>query len=485
MTTYDRSDHRITRQQKLDDPSKQPEIPRLSNSRDRSSYDEQRDKLRPASLKSTSAQSASAEETLEHHRFDLSIPEERRDANIILLEANLEPGENWVNETIDGKSYQQLVSNKLPESGILELDYRPAKNRLSYDSEDQPEIRPKEAGTVEYVKIEGEPFIQGEDDELDIAFNDIDQGSLGDCYLLAALSSIALNDPESIRKMIKPLGAGLYAVTFYDKDDDGKLVAQMPVLVDDTFPASSSGTPKYAREGDRSEAGSELWVMLIEKAWAMSIRAEKVGTEKETIANSQIETDTDGAITGTPGAFYVTLTWLSEGEEEPLSVTKVTDNSEDSELAFTHLEDTAIVWFTQAVTGSVLVEYSHTRRGYNAAQSGRPGWAMERLTGQTTETTKSIDEMSDEDILEAISEALAEKHPVTASTLSGDKQSEEQADLVDNLNLFSSHAYTVVSVDGTRIQLYNPHGGNHPGEEGFVEVNDFKSVFYRYEINAI
>ena len=88
-------------------------------------------------------------------------------------------------------------------------------------------------------------------------YNDVSQGYLGDCYLLAALSSLADRNPTVIRQMIAPMGDGTYAVRFYR---GGQAVyfrvdADLPVW---------GGAPIYA---DLSPDG-ELWVALVEKAYA-------------------------------------------------------------------------------------------------------------------------------------------------------------------------------------------------------------------------
>ena len=45
--------------------------------------------------------------------------------------------------------------------------------------------------------------------------DDIDQGSVGDCYFVAALSAIAGTNPDVIRQTVADLGDGTYAVNFH------------------------------------------------------------------------------------------------------------------------------------------------------------------------------------------------------------------------------------------------------------------------------
>ena len=85
-------------------------------------------------------------------------------------------------------------------------------------------------------------------------YNDIRQGALGDCYFVAALSSLAVTDPEFIRQMITPLGDGTYAVRFFRNGQETylRVDAQLP------------GSPSYAA----LTPDGELWVALAEKAYA-------------------------------------------------------------------------------------------------------------------------------------------------------------------------------------------------------------------------
>ena len=89
-------------------------------------------------------------------------------------------------------------------------------------------------------------------------YDDIAQGSIGDCYFLAALSSLADTDPQVIQQMIAPLGDGTYAVRFYR---DGE---EVYLRIDADLPVRYSGSLAYAKLG----RDGELWVPLAEKAYA-------------------------------------------------------------------------------------------------------------------------------------------------------------------------------------------------------------------------
>jgi len=117
---------------------------------------------------------------------------------------------------------------------------------------------------VEYQDIEGEMFIDSVDnDGVRAELTDIKQGYVGDCYLCAALGSIALHNPEFIENMITDNGNGTYTVSFGGKMGD--------VTVDDDFAVYSNGNTAYAGVGDMSNP--ELWVAIIEKAYVQGNRA--------------------------------------------------------------------------------------------------------------------------------------------------------------------------------------------------------------------
>ena len=116
--------------------------------------------------------------------------------------------------------------------------------------------------------VTGQAFVQGAGDIGDIDANDVRQGLLGDCNLLAPAAAIARANPEAIRRLITPNTDGSYNVTLYYKDHFWSDLTAHTLRVTSQFYMGADGSPIYARYGDTGASGPELWVMLIEKAFA-------------------------------------------------------------------------------------------------------------------------------------------------------------------------------------------------------------------------
>ncbi len=94
-------------------------------------------------------------------------------------------------------------------------------------------------------------------------YTDVNQGVLGDCYLLSALGEVALQDPAAIENMIVDNGNGTYGVRFFvnGAPDDVTVNTQLPVM---------GGGHRWA-DGSTLEfanGSTDDWVALVEKAYA-------------------------------------------------------------------------------------------------------------------------------------------------------------------------------------------------------------------------
>jgi len=97
---------------------------------------------------------------------------------------------------------------------------------------------------------------------------EVQQGGMGDCYLLAAMIAVAHTKPGHFESMFVDMGTyggnRLWGVRFYDAD--GKAVW---VTVNDKLP-SSDGSNDRAKLmiGKSGDVGGEIWVPVLEKAYA-------------------------------------------------------------------------------------------------------------------------------------------------------------------------------------------------------------------------
>lgn len=136
------------------------------------------------------------------------------------------------------------------------------------DPAHNPDPTNEYAPNAAYGAVAGTVAVKGEGDAHEIDPNDVEQGALGDCYFVAQLAAQAKTNPGRIKDLIKDNGNGTFTVTLHLKDaaQPWKRVAT-PIVVDGQFPQKDGGVA-YAKPGDRGSTGPELWVMLIEKAFA-------------------------------------------------------------------------------------------------------------------------------------------------------------------------------------------------------------------------
>ena len=133
---------------------------------------------------------------------------------------------------------------------------------------DLPALRPKHEGK-EYEDFEnGVAFAKGEGDSHVVDPHDVNQGSLGDCYLIAGMAAVARADPGLIEELIKDNGDGTFDVDLYIRPDRYTRPVRTTTTVDARLAVKYSGTPLYAGLGDQVDGKDELWPALIEKALA-------------------------------------------------------------------------------------------------------------------------------------------------------------------------------------------------------------------------
>jgi hypothetical protein len=182
-------------------------------------------------------------------------------------------------------------------------------------------------GQLNYQTFQGRPVIGL------IHPNDVQQMGLGDCYFLSSLATIADQHPEIIQNMIQDNGDGTYTISLYDVRNplaiwDPKF-APVQVTVTADFPVDRLGRPLFAQSGDVDPATGdvELWVMLLEKAyaehyggyynieggWGGTTMEALTGIESETYAPTTVEIDQLAAYHD--GGYGITVNSFTDLEE--------------------------------------------------------------------------------------------------------------------------------------------------------------------------
>ncbi|MBM4343949.1 MAG: hypothetical protein FJ100_11325 [Deltaproteobacteria bacterium] len=101
-----------------------------------------------------------------------------------------------------------------------------------------------------------------------IKAGDVRQGAIADCYLAAAMGSVAGAKPDAIRQSIKDNKDGTYTVRFFELDWQGQKTTHLETV--DADLAHNGDAPAYARSTEVVDGKQwmELWPSIIEKAYA-------------------------------------------------------------------------------------------------------------------------------------------------------------------------------------------------------------------------
>ena len=153
------------------------------------------------------------------------------------------------------------------------------------------------ASSFGYRAVSGSLFMNG------IAYTDIQQGQLGDCYYVATLGSIAQRYSTSIYNMFADNGDGTWTVRFFYNGTADY------VTVDRMLPTTSSGYAAYASfGGTNTNTSNELWVALAEKAYAQWSETGKAGRGSNVNTYASIEggwmADVDKQVLGYNASSY-------------------------------------------------------------------------------------------------------------------------------------------------------------------------------------
>lgn len=194
----------------------------------------------------------------------------------------------WTESFTEGQrtslSRGRPASAEAPEPGDLNLPAGVSRAEVEHkddadfverdlDTLEEPSVIGSDAAT-QLKRFESALFVKGQGDTHAVSYNDVFQGRLGNCYLLAALIATARTDPEKIVGMIQTNPDGTYQVELRGLGPFGRGAS---VRVSDAIPSDQTGNaPAFVGFGDsetrqvegREVVVHEIWPSVIEKAWA-------------------------------------------------------------------------------------------------------------------------------------------------------------------------------------------------------------------------
>lgn len=127
---------------------------------------------------------------------------------------------------------------------------------------------PCDDGDCHPVAGDTTPFAQGSGDAHAVDPNDVEQGQMNNCFLVAAMSAVAEQDPAAIEGIIRDNGDGTFTVTLHQYDKGGLFGTgsgwePVEITVTPDFPGNAAQL-----SGDSADGAQEIWPQLIEKAYA-------------------------------------------------------------------------------------------------------------------------------------------------------------------------------------------------------------------------
>jgi hypothetical protein len=254
------------------------------------------------------------------------------------------------------------------------------------------------------------------------SYSDVNQGIVGDCYFLASIAEVALEDPTAIESMITNDGNGVYGVRFLINGQAEYVTVndELPVMYDGYHYANGS-TLEFAN-------GPIAWPELLEKAYA-ELNAEPNVPHGQTLdeainAYAGIDEGYAGALSEITGQTVVQATTSAQigaawNANEELVVSTAANVSYGS-LVDNHMFE--VVGYDSS-TG-VLTLYNPWGTGYSPTYSSPAGLSMNvymtfaQLTADGAQvwmtTGNAFDPAS---VTAASSVAVAEGKSIAASSL--------------------------------------------------------------------
>jgi len=309
------------------------------------------------------------------------------------------------------------------------------------------------------------------------------QGSIGDCYLIAALGAVAAQPAgqASLMKMIHPHTANsTYTVTFQEEQWDGSHKPQS-VKVDLWMPAND-GQLKFALKGNDwgDLETTPLWPAIIEKAYAQW----KGGYDA--IGDGGSPGGAMGELTGAD----VRNQYVSSFRDDESLLEAVKAAVEDGQaLTAATKSKKHVVYETLKGTGAG----PHKSKETNKATPGSVS-IVDTAGGAPKITDDSAGKLSSQGVGDDGAKASGtvgygqKDYKVDVSATYPDGFAPDKAGdlelryeaaywLSTTPKICANHAYIVDGVTETGIEILNPWGSYHPGE---VPIKTFRDCYYSF-----
>lgn len=286
-----------------------------------------------------------------------------------------------------------------------------------------------------------------------LTYTDIEQGYLGDCYLMAALAAIAKQKPTLLAKMIKRNPNGTVTVRFFDVTPHGSVTNRVRfwVTILPGFPVwrhrlAYARTTRERQRGPRGRTKIETWVPIIEKAYAIW-KGRNQGYK--------------GIVGGWPLTVFREFT--GRRGKLPLYIGTI---------------DRVRCGLSPGTSHHTITWAGHTRTvTCPTTPARRP----------KTPIRHRIPRVNAAALASTINTELRDKRPLAICTFTIPKSQESEhfwkqyARLVGSQQLHDSHCYAITGIQGTRVTLYDPH--REPNRGVLVKTTtQLRHLFERLDI---
>ena len=187
------------------------------------------------------------------------------------------------------------------------------------------------------------------------SYLDVNQGYVGDCYFMASLGEVALEDPNRIESMIRDDGNGSYGVRFIvDGHADW-------VTVNGELPTMPSGY-SFANGSDLEFANGDVaWAELVEKAYA------ELNAEPNAPHGAQLNAASNSYAGISAGSGYA-LTEITGQAVNYFGASMLSADAAEIGAAWSAKED-LIVGTSNIASGNIVADHMFEVIGFNAANN--------------------------------------------------------------------------------------------------------------------